>query len=91
MRISRVLMRRPIGTCLNARSIRCAEGCAWSFSGLEAGIDSCAVAVRDTRGEVLAALSVAGPNTAFSADADLRAKVESSVKAAANALSGAAF
>ncbi|WP_321942979.1 IclR family transcriptional regulator [Paraburkholderia tropica] len=67
------------------------KGYAWSFSGLEAGIDSCAVAVRDTRGDVLAALSVAGPNTAFLADTGLRAKVENSVKAAANALAGSVF
>jgi len=67
------------------------NGCAWSFSGLEAGIDSCAVAVRDTRGAVLAALSVAGPNTAFSSDSTLRARVEASVKAAAHALSGSMF
>ncbi|WP_321814126.1 MULTISPECIES: IclR family transcriptional regulator [unclassified Paraburkholderia] len=68
-----------------------AHGCAWSFSGLEAGIDSCAVAVRDTRGTVLAALSVAGPNTAFSSDTTLRTRVENSVKAAAHALSGSMF
>lgn len=64
-----------------------ANGCAWSFSGLEAGIDSCAAAVRDSRGAVLAALSVAGPNSAFSADDALRQTVETSVKAAADALS----
>jgi len=64
-----------------------ANGCAWSFSGLEAGIDSCAAAVRDSRGIVVAALSVAGPNSAFSADETLRATAEASVKAAADALS----
>jgi DNA-binding IclR family transcriptional regulator len=63
------------------------NGCAWSFSGLEAGIDSCAAAVKDSRGSVVAALSVAGPNTAFSADTALRETVETSVKAAADALS----
>ncbi|HEV3428613.1 MAG TPA: IclR family transcriptional regulator [Paraburkholderia sp.] len=68
-----------------------ANGCAWSFSGLEAGIDSCAAAVRDARGEVLAALSVAGPNTAFLADENLRARVEASVKSAADTLSRASF
>ncbi|WP_144108206.1 IclR family transcriptional regulator [Paraburkholderia sp. BCC1886] len=62
-------------------------GCAWSFSGLEAGIDSCAAAVTDSRGVVQAALSVAGPNTAFAADDTLRGTVETSVKAAALALS----
>ena len=63
------------------------NGCAWSFSGLEAGIDSCAAAVRDSRGTVVAALSVAGPNSAFSADEASRLTVETSVKAAAQALS----
>ncbi|MDE1180784.1 IclR family transcriptional regulator [Paraburkholderia sp.] len=64
-----------------------ANGCAWSFSGLEAGIDSCAAAVTDSRGNVLAALSVAGPNTAFTADETLRATVEASVRASARELS----
>ncbi|NKJ48409.1 IclR family transcriptional regulator [Burkholderia sp. SG-MS1] len=64
-----------------------ANGCAWSFSGLEAGIDSCAAAVIDSRGNVLAALSVAGPNTAFTNDGTLRATVEASVTAAARELS----
>jgi DNA-binding IclR family transcriptional regulator len=63
------------------------NGCAWSFSGLEAGIDSCAAAVRDSRETVPAAVSVAGPNTAFSADEGLRQTVETSVKIAAEALS----
>jgi DNA-binding IclR family transcriptional regulator len=78
----------PDWTTLNAAldAVR-ANGCAWSFSGLEAGIDSCAAAVTDSRGSVLAALSVAGPNTAFSSDESLRETVEISVKAAADALS----
>jgi DNA-binding IclR family transcriptional regulator len=63
------------------------NGCAWSYSGLEAGIDSCAAAVRDSRGSVLAAVSVAGPNTAFAADKTLHDTAENSIKAAADALS----
>ncbi|KER72961.1 IclR family transcriptional regulator [Burkholderia cepacia] len=63
------------------------NGCAWSFSGLEAGIDSCAAAVRDSRGAVIAALSIAGPDSAFSANPSLRQIVETSIKAAAQALS----
>ncbi|CAG9193173.1 IclR family transcriptional regulator [Paraburkholderia tropica] len=63
------------------------NGCAWSFSGLEAGVDSCAAAVCDSRGGVLAALSIAGPNTAFSVDESLRMRVETSVKNAALTLS----
>jgi DNA-binding IclR family transcriptional regulator len=67
------------------------QGCAWSFSGLEAGIDSCAAPVTDGRGQVLAALSVAGPNSAFAADPALRETVETAVKAAADALSRSSF
>jgi len=63
------------------------NGCAWSFSGLEAGIDSCAAAVTDSRGNVLAALSVAGPNSYFTNDPGLRSVVEERVKAAARQLS----
>jgi len=63
------------------------SGCAWSFSGLEAGIDSCAAAIRDSKGTVLAALSIAGPDSAFSANPSLREIVEENVKAAARALS----
>ncbi|PFH28842.1 IclR family transcriptional regulator [Burkholderia sp. JKS000303] len=63
------------------------SGCAWSFSGLEAGIDSCAAAIRDNNGTVLAALSIAGPDSAFSANPALREIVEASVKAAAQTLS----
>lgn len=64
-----------------------ANGCAWSLSGLEAGIDSCAAAVTGSHADVVAALSVAGPHTAFSSDDSLRETVEFSVKAAAEALS----
>lgn len=79
---------QPDWQALNAAlAIARETGCAWSFSGLEAGIDSCAAAVTDGRSNVLAALSVAGPNTAFSNDESLRATVEASVKAAASQLS----
>lgn len=78
----------PDWAALNAALDRVrANGCAWSFSGLEAGIDSCAAAVTDSRGNVIAALSVAGPNAAFANDDTLRASVEANVKAAAGALS----
>ncbi|MBN3756294.1 IclR family transcriptional regulator [Paraburkholderia sp. Tr-20389] len=79
---------RPDWDTLNVALARVREnGCAWSFSGLEAGIDSCAAAVIDSRGNVLAAVSVAGPNTAFANDDSLRAKVEAGVKSAAGELS----
>lgn len=42
-----------------------AEGCAWSRSGLEAGIDSCAAPIVGGDGRALAALSVAGPSQMF--------------------------
>ncbi|CAD6559510.1 IclR family transcriptional regulator [Paraburkholderia metrosideri] len=79
---------QPDWKALNAVLAKVREtGCAWSFSGLEAGIDSCAAAVMDSRGNVLAALSVAGPNTAFANDVSLRETAEASVKSAASELS----
>lgn len=42
-----------------------AEGCAWSRSGLEPGIDSCAAPIVGSDGAVLAALSLAGPSQLF--------------------------
>lgn len=56
----------PAWDALSARlaAIR-AEGCAWSRSGLEAGIDSCAAPIVRGDGAVLAALSVAGPSQMF--------------------------
>jgi DNA-binding IclR family transcriptional regulator len=56
-----------------------ARGCAWSFSGLEAGVNACAAA---TAGGT-AAISVAGPAAAFVDDA----AVEAAVKHAAAELS----
>lgn len=63
------------------------RGCAWSFSAYEAGIDSCAAPVRDASGEVIAAISVAGPQQRFEADGTLRERAEREVKAAARDLS----
>jgi IclR family transcriptional regulator, acetate operon repressor len=63
------------------------RGCAWSFSAYEAGIDSCAAAVHDASGDVIAAVSVAGPQQRFEADGTLRERVEREVKAAARDLS----
>jgi len=63
------------------------RGCAWSFSAYEAGIDSCAAPVRDASGEVIAAISVAGPQQRFEADGTLRERVEREVKTAARDLS----
>ncbi|BDB26567.1 IclR family transcriptional regulator [Cupriavidus sp. P-10] len=61
--------------------------CAWSFSAYEPGIDSCAAPVRGAEGEVVAALSVAGPQQRFERDGTLRERVEKEVKAAARDLS----
>ncbi|MBV8157476.1 MAG: IclR family transcriptional regulator, partial [Dyella sp.] len=63
------------------------RGCAWSFSAFEAGIDSCAAPVYDAAGEVIASISVAGPQQRFEADGTLRERTEKEVKAAARDLS----
>ena len=63
------------------------RGCAWSFSAFEAGIDSCAAPVYDASGDVIAAISVAGPQQRFEADGTLRERTEKEVKAAARDLS----
>lgn len=62
-------------------------GCAWSFSGLEVGIDSCAAPVLDRDGRAVAALSVAGPSLDLQAHPDARMHIEKAVKAAADTLS----
>ncbi len=64
-----------------------AKGCAWSFSGLERGIDSCAAVVTGADGLAIAAISVAGPESRFASETQLRAKVEDVVKNAAAQLS----
>ncbi|MFJ5382953.1 IclR family transcriptional regulator [Cupriavidus sp. CER94] len=63
------------------------RGCAWSFSAFEPGIDSCAAPVCDAGGNVIAAISVAGPQQRFEADGTLRERAEKEVKAAARDLS----
>lgn len=64
-----------------------ARGCAWSFSGYESNIDSCAAPVRDTAGRAFAALSVAGPQPYICADAAMQTATERIVKAGAAQLS----
>ncbi|MCA3187798.1 MAG: IclR family transcriptional regulator [Cupriavidus sp.] len=63
------------------------RGCAWSFSAFEPGIDSCAAPVREASANVIAAISVAGPQQRFEADGTLRERTEKEVKAAARDLS----
>jgi len=63
------------------------RGCAWSFSAFEPGIDSCAAPVRNAQGNIIAAISVAGPQQRFEADGALRERAEKEVKAAAKDLS----
>jgi DNA-binding IclR family transcriptional regulator len=63
------------------------HGCAWSFSGLEAGINSCAAAVLDSRGTAIAALSLAGPSGQFSGSDEERQHIEQALKTSADALS----
>lgn len=64
------------------------RGCGWSFSAFEPGIDACAAPVRGADGEVIAAISVAGPQQRFEHDGTLRERVEKEVKLAARDLSG---
>ncbi|OVZ60666.1 IclR family transcriptional regulator [Pigmentiphaga sp. NML080357] len=63
------------------------HGCAWSFSGFEQGINSCAAPVFGGLGEAVAAISVAGPETAFGADQASRSRTERVVLQAARDLS----
>lgn len=61
--------------------------CAWSFSGFEQGINSCAAPVFGPLGDVTAAISVAGPENALGAGEDSRALAERVVIEAARDLS----
>ncbi|MHA6669357.1 IclR family transcriptional regulator [Homoserinimonas sp. A447] len=63
------------------------RGCAWSFSGFEAGIDACAAAVVDREGRGVGAISTAGPSERFRDDPDFRDRTRHAVIAAANDLS----
>jgi DNA-binding IclR family transcriptional regulator len=63
------------------------RGCAWSFSGLEQGINACAAPVFDARGKAVAAISVAGPEMAFAADGGLQERAETQVISGARELS----
>ncbi len=63
------------------------RGCAWSFSGFELGINSCAAPVFDVQGKAVAAISVAGPETSFKQAPELQERAEQVVKAAAFDLS----
>lgn len=62
-----------------------AHGCAWSFSGYEKGVDACAAPVLDRLGQVVAAISVAGPDSRF--DDATRARTARAVIDAAGLLS----
>lgn len=63
------------------------QGCAWSFSGYEAGINACAAAVRRMGGKPVAALSVVAPEQLFDADSSLRQRMQDCVVEAARDLS----
>ncbi|NLU84757.1 IclR family transcriptional regulator [Rhodococcus sp. HNM0569] len=65
------------------------RGFDWSFSGYEAGIDSCAARVVDVGGTTVAALSVAGPSHLVGAADERRQQVRGAVTDAARALSDA--
>lgn len=59
------------------------DGCAWSHSALEAGIDSCAAPIVGNDGKLLAALSIAGPSQMFSLRAGHAQAMADQLKAAA--------
>lgn len=63
------------------------HGCAWSFSGYETGINSCAAAVFDAGGAAIAAISVAGPATRFESEPSMREQTEEAVRHSASELS----
>jgi DNA-binding IclR family transcriptional regulator len=62
------------------------QGCAWSFSGYEAGINACAAAVRSVSGSAVAAISVVGPERVFGENGAFAKRVEAAVKLAADEL-----
>ena len=66
-----------------------ADGFAWSESGFEAGISSCAAPVLGRDGQAIAAISVVGPSESFAPDGDrhFRGIVQGSVTGAARDLS----
>ena len=66
-------------------------GCAWSWSGLEPGIDSCAAVIRSRRGEVLGALSVAGPHHVLADDPKRIVGIQTDVMLAAEQLAASSF
>jgi len=61
------------------------RGRAWSFSGYEKGVDACAAPVFDRFGKIVAAISVAGPDSRF--DEAMRARTGEAVTDAARLLS----
>jgi len=63
------------------------KGCAWSFSGLEPGINSCAAPVIDQQGNAIAALSLAGPSWQFGDSDAERSKIEKALQSSAAELS----
>jgi len=63
------------------------NGCAWSLSAFEPGINSCAAPVMGSSGEIIAAISLNGPATHFNPDGTSRHFIESSLKENAEKLS----
>lgn len=63
------------------------QGCVWSFSGYEAGINACAAAVRGAAGGAAGAISVVGPEHLFTRDKEFIDRVQTQVKLAAAELS----
>lgn len=66
-----------------------ARGVAWSSGNFERGIGSCAAAIHDHHGRIIAAINVTGPVAQFAPDTELAARIEAAVRAAAAEVSAA--
>lgn len=49
-----------------------AEGCAWSFSEFDQGVNACAAPLLGAQGQVIGAISLVAPEVSFPDEADLR-------------------
>lgn len=64
-----------------------AQGFAWSYGNYEPGIGSCAVAIRDHRGKVIAAINVTGPESGFAPEMPRAEEIRQCVARAAAEIS----
>jgi len=66
-----------------------ARGLAWSVENFEAGIGSAAAAVRDHRGDAVAAINVTGPSSLFAGQTESTARIAAALSRAARDISEA--